>query len=66
MRIHLEMLFYVEVYAEWEWFLLASRCFSCGATMIFDGSPTEFIAVTNRSHNILKPNPGKLKFSSLI
>ena len=25
--------------------MLASRCFSSGATTIFDGSPTEFIAL---------------------
>jgi len=33
--------FQVEVHVWWEWFL----------TTILDGNPTEFIAVTNRSHN---------------
>ena len=40
----------------WEWFL----------TTILNGSPIEFFAVGNRSHNTLKPFADKLKFSSLI
>jgi hypothetical protein len=48
--------FQVEVNAWWEWFL----------TTIIEVGPTGFIAVANRSHNILKPFPGMKKFSSLI
>jgi hypothetical protein len=42
----------VEVYAWWEWFL----------TTILYGSPTDFIAVTNRSHNFFKRYSNFKKF----
>jgi hypothetical protein len=44
--------FQVEVPAWWEWFL----------TTILDGSPTEFIAVTNRPHNFFKRSSDTQKF----
>jgi len=44
--------FQVEVPAWWKWFL----------TTILDGSPTEIIAVTNRSHNFFKRCSDSKKF----
>jgi len=41
--------------------LLASRCFSSGATTMIDVGPTDLIAVANRSHNIFKLFSGSKK-----